>query len=114
VLEVSRWMQNRSINIFLKCLIFFPMNAYNNHWSLCAIYNLPQLESVLEEGFKDINSPIPFIMHLDSYPGCHDATFLGSYVCSWLLYELTLYKGQEFAPKLANTCPTINPIGKCL
>jgi hypothetical protein len=56
-------------------------------------------------------------MHLDSYPGCHDAAFLGRYVRSWLLHQLTLYKGQEFVPKLplsANTCPTIIPIGKRL
>ena len=35
---VSKWTENKNINVFEKKLVFIPVNA-DLHWSLCVVVN---------------------------------------------------------------------------
>jgi Ulp1 family protease len=114
-LEVSRWMHNQDIDIFSKKMILFPLNVNNNHWSLCVICNLDKVLHVLQYGFQDIHNKIPFIMHLDSSPGCHNVREIGNNVLLWLVHELTLRHGSNVkfpVPLSSVSCPIVSPSGK--
>jgi Ulp1 family protease len=65
--HVSRWMQNRKVDIFSKDFILFPI-CLDKHWSLIVTY----FAGLLPNNDRNVK---PVIVHLDSLK-LHDANLI--------------------------------------
>jgi hypothetical protein len=102
--HVSRWMQNRKVDIFSNDLILFPM-CVNKHWSLIVTY-FPGLVPNNNRNVK------PVIVHLDSLK-LHDAKSISGIFQQYFNYEWSKKKGNSLRKMFTtHSYPLVIPNGK--
>jgi len=87
-------------------MILIPVHA-NHHWSLAVVVNLCYMNSSLS---PELNSEIPFIMHLVP-ANAHDPITISNRIRRWLVFEWHLLKGRMGKKNIFMECysPTITP-----
>jgi hypothetical protein len=90
---VTKWNDNRKVDIFSKKLLMLPINL-SSHWSLLVVVNVHNLPAYyLGKMNYGLTTEIPFMMLLDSL-GLHDSKSIGANVRKWLSYEWTTKIGN--------------------
>jgi len=92
---VTKWTENKGIDVFKKRCIFVPINK-SLHWSLCAVINPGEImkhrenmkHSYQDEGTFKFNEddPFPFILFFDSLKA-HQKEQVARNIRSWLNSE---------------------------
>ena len=121
---VTKWTENKGIDVFKKRCIFVPINK-NLHWSICAVINPGEIMNHLENvkhGYNDDGTfkfneddPFPCILFFDS-SSAHQKQQVAKNIHSWLNSEWSrLGKAESnLKPFDMKSMVVFSPKSKCL
>jgi hypothetical protein len=108
--HVSRWIDRRSIDLFSKAILLFPI-CLEQHWSLLAALLPGQVSNQVNSFASPGSSCIPVMLHLDSL-NFHDGNKLSNDIRLFLDYEWSKKKGNSIGNIFTtNAYPLLSPSG---
>jgi hypothetical protein len=108
--HVSRWIHRRSIDIFSKSILLFPI-CLEQHWSLLAALFPGQVSNQVNSFASPGSTCIPVMLHLDSL-NIHDGNKFSEDIKLFLNYEWSKKKGNYIGNIFTTSAyPLISPSG---